>query len=68
MQIQFLSPGMQDGKEADLGFQILPAGSGFEQRFRGGSEQQVVDHYLVLQCQRSQLIGQGKDHMKVFNG
>ena len=68
MQVEFLSPGVQDGEEANLSFEVLPAGRRFEKRLRGGSEQQVVDHGLVLQRQGSQFVGQGKYHMKVFDG
>jgi hypothetical protein len=48
MEIEFLSPRVQDGKETDLGFQILPARGNLGECFRSGPEQQVVNHSLVL--------------------
>lgn len=47
MRLQLLTPRMQDGKETDLGFQVLPSGGLLGERL-GGSEQEIGDHHLVL--------------------
>ncbi len=67
MQIELLSPSMQDGKEADPGLQIFPERSDFGENFGGGLEQQVVDHGLVLKRERPQLAGQREDDMKILH-
>ena len=45
------APGVQNGKEADLGLQILPARGDFGECFCRGPEQQVINHSLVLKRQ-----------------
>ena len=67
MQIKFLSPRMQDRKEADLGFEIFPARGNLGECFGDGAEQQVVDHSLVLKRERRQLAGQREDHVEVLH-
>jgi hypothetical protein len=48
MQEQILSPSMQDRQEADIGTQVFGVAGHRQQRFRGGTEQQIVDELLVL--------------------
>ena len=67
MQIEFLSPGVQDRKEADLGLQTLPSRNDFGECFRSGPEQQVIDHSIVLKCQSAQFAGQSEDDMEVLH-
>ena len=62
---QILSPSVKDAEETDLRSQMLGIGSEFEQGFRTGAEQQVVEHLGVLLAKGVQFLGQGKDHMKV---
>ena len=49
---QILPPGVEHGQEADLRAQMLRISSDGAQRLRGGPEQDVVDHGLVLECDR----------------
>ena len=46
---EVLSPGMQHGEEPDLRTQMPGVGGDGAQRLRGGPEQDVVNHGLVLE-------------------
>ena len=62
-----LAPGMKNGKEADFGAEMFGvAGNGLE-RGRGGGEEQVIEHLLVLQGQRIELFGNGEDDVEIGN-
>jgi hypothetical protein len=45
---QGLPPGMQHGKKADLGPEVLGIGGDRTQGLRGGPEQQAIKHRLIL--------------------
>ena len=48
MQEQVLSPGVQDGDDADLGSQVFRIGCDFEQSLRAGGEQQIVKQAWIF--------------------
>ncbi len=62
-----LSPGMQDSEEADLGPQVLRVGSNRTQGIGGGSEEKVIDGWLVLICDCGDFLRKGEDNVKVRN-
>jgi hypothetical protein len=43
---------MEHAKEADLGTEMPGIARNLKQSLRAGMEEQVVDHPLVLQCER----------------
>jgi hypothetical protein len=49
MKLELLIPGVQHTEEADFGPQMSEIAGDFEQCFCTGSEQQIVDDFLVLQ-------------------
>ena len=49
MKLELLIPGVQHTEEADFGPQMSGIAGDFEQCFCTGSEQQIVDDFLVLQ-------------------
>jgi hypothetical protein len=49
VMLQPLIPAVEHAEEADFRPQMLRRASDFEQRFRAGSEQEIVDDFLVLQ-------------------
>ena len=63
-----LVPGMEHAEEADLGSEMSGVASDFEKGFCAGTKQQTIDHFLVLQGQRSQFPRQRKDDMDVGRG
>ena len=65
---QLLAPGVEDGEEADLGTQVFGISSDRAESSGRGLEQQVVNHYLVLQGQAGDGLGQGKDDVKIDDG
>jgi hypothetical protein len=65
VQVELLSPRMQDGEEADLGFQVFPTDGRLQQRGGRGLEQEIVDQLFILQRQRAELVGQGEDDMNI---
>src|ERR1700687_2088724 len=65
MEPELLIPGMQHGEEADFRAEVFRIASDFEKCFRTGTEQQIVDDFLVLQSQWSKLRRQCEDHMDV---
>jgi hypothetical protein len=52
VQLEFLIPGVQHAEETDLCAEMSGIASDFEERFRTGSEQEIVDDLFVLQSQR----------------
>jgi hypothetical protein len=65
MMEQVLTPGMQDGEEADLRSQVFGVGGHLEKSLRTGAEQEVINDLLVLQRQLAELVRQGEDNMDV---
>ena len=52
VQLEFLIPGVQHAEETGLRAEMFGIASDFEERFRTGSEQEIVDDLFVLQSQR----------------
>src|SRR5713226_6780177 len=65
MKPELLTPGMQHGEEAQFRAEVSRIASDFEKSFRTGAEQQIVDDFLVLQSQWSELRRKCEDHMDV---
>jgi hypothetical protein len=65
MMLQFLIPGVQHAKEADLGSEVPGVGGNFEERLSAATEQQAVDQFFVLQRQGCQLVGKRKYDVSV---
>jgi hypothetical protein len=65
---EFLIPGVQNADKADLGSEVPGIGGNLNQRFRAGSEQQIVDNLLVLQSQRREFVWQRENDMRVACG
>jgi hypothetical protein len=55
VKFEFWTPGMQHAEEADLCAKMLGIAGDFEKGFRTGVKQEIVDDFLVLQDQRSQM-------------
>src|ERR1700692_1724335 len=56
---------MEHREEADLGSEMLGVEGNLQKRLGAGPEQQVVEELLVLQHQRRELVGKGKDDVEV---
>ena len=67
MDLQILSPGVQNAEETDLCAQMFGIGCDLQQSRGAGAEQKVIDDFLVLQSQPCEFVRDGKDHMHVFN-
>ena len=46
-----LPPGVKHTEEADLGAEVLGIGGNLQQSRCAGAEQEIVQHFLVLQSQ-----------------
>ena len=57
-----LSPGMEHREESELRAQMLGVGRNGAQRLADGSEQNVVDDVLILQCNGCDWPRQSEDH------
>jgi hypothetical protein len=68
MKLQALIPTMEHAEEADLRAQVAGIASDLEQGRGTGLEEQVVDHTLVLERERSEFARQSKDEMHVAGG
>jgi len=55
MKLELLVPGVEHTEEADLGSEMSGVTRYFPERFGAGTKQQTIDHFFVLQSQRSQL-------------
>jgi hypothetical protein len=53
-------------EEADLRTQMFGIGGDGAQGFSGGSEENAVDHLLVLPGNRGNLLGNGEHHVEVL--
>ena len=53
MMLELLVPGVQHAKEADIGAEVFRIACDCKECFGAGTEQQIVDDSLVLQCQWS---------------
>ena len=62
---ELLVPGMQDAEEADLCAEVSGIASDFEEGFRTGAEQEIIDDLFVLQHHRRQATRQGEEHMEI---
>jgi hypothetical protein len=68
VKLELLVPSVKDAEEADLSPEMSGAASDLEKSFCAGTKQQTIDHFFVLQRQRSQLRRQSKDDMDVGHG
>src|SRR6266704_5430588 len=66
VKFEFLTPGMQHAEEANFCAKMFRIAGNFEECFCTGSEQEIVDDFLVLQNQRSQMTRKCEDHMHVL--
>ena len=66
--LQILSPGVQHAEEADLSSEVFRISGDLDQRFGAGLEKQIIERFLVLQCERRQVVRKREDDMKVRNG
>jgi hypothetical protein len=57
---------MQDADKPDLSAQMLWISGKFDKGLRGGSEQNVIEDFLVPQDKRIELCRNSKNHMKVW--
>src|SRR4029077_15173601 len=62
---QVLTPGMQDGEEADLGSQMPRIASNAEQGLGSGGEQNVVEYRLVIESDAGDFLRDGENDMEV---
>ena len=65
VQQQILSPGMQDGEDADLCTEALRVRRYFQQRGGSSGEQQVVKAAWILKRQHVQLMWNAENNMEV---
>ncbi len=65
VNVEFLTPGVQDAEEADFCTEMLGIARDFQEAFRTGAKQEIVDDFLVLQNQRGQMTRKCEDHMDV---
>ncbi len=61
-------PCMQDSRDADPGTQMPPVSGNRHQGLRGGFEQEVIDHRLVVPSDIADLAWQSEDHVEIANG
>ncbi len=61
-------PCVQDRRDANPGTQMPGVSGNRHQCLRGGFEQEVIDHRLVVPRDIANLAGQGEDHMEIANG
>jgi len=61
-----LSPGVQDGEEADGGPEVFRIGGDGPQRLGGRSKEDPIDHRLILQGDLGDGLGHREHDVKVF--
>ncbi|HEY4355591.1 MAG TPA: hypothetical protein VGN16_07590, partial [Acidobacteriaceae bacterium] len=68
MDLQILSPGVQDAEEADLCAQVLRVGCDVKECCSADAKEEIIDDLLVLQSQPGKFVRNGEDYMHVFYG
>jgi hypothetical protein len=68
MEEQVLSPGVQQGREANLRTQTSGIGGKSQQGRRGRVEEQIIEATLIVQEQGMQQIGNREDDVEVRDG
>ena len=63
---EVLAPGVEDGREADLGLEALL--TELDERGAGALKEQAVERSLVLEDERAQGGGQGEDPVEIAHG
>ena len=63
---QILAPGVKNGKEADVGAEMLGIGSNRLERLGGRPKENAVEGALVLQADVGNLFRHGKDNVKIL--
>ena len=58
VMLQLLIPGVEDTEETDLSAQTPGIRGDLHQCLGTGAEEQAVNHFFVLQCQRGQVMGE----------
>ena len=65
MVLQLLIPGMQDAEKADFRSEVPGICGDLDQSLSAGTEEEPIDHLLVLQRQRCQLMWQREYNMRI---
>ena len=65
MMEQILSPGVENGEEADLSAEVFRIGSDGLESFGRGAEENAINDFLVLNRNGCNLFGHRKDHVKI---
>jgi hypothetical protein len=65
VQSEGLSPGVQNGKESQLGAEMLRIGGNLKHGLSASAEEQIVEQPWMALTERVQLVGQGKDDVEV---
>jgi hypothetical protein len=68
MKPDLLIPIVQHAEETNLCTEVSGIASDFEERFRAGTKQEIVDHLFVLQHHWGQVAGECEDHVQVARG
>ena len=67
VQLEILPPCVQHAEKTDLGSEMFGIGGNLKQRRRTAMKQEIVDNLLVVEGQPAQLMGNGEDHMDIFD-
>ena len=65
---QRLSPGVQDGEEAEAGAEMARIRRHLEERLGGRPEQQAIEHARILERERRERMRQGENHVRIGDG
>jgi hypothetical protein len=68
MKPDLLVPGVQHTEETNLSTEVSGIASDFEESFRAGTKQEIVDHLFILQHHWGQVAGECEDHVQVARG
>jgi len=67
MQLQGLTPGVQDHQPADVSSQVPRVQGNLQQRLPHGAKQDVIEHARMRRGYRGQLVRDGEHHMEVLD-
>ena len=65
VMLELLAPGMEDGQASQVGTEMLGIAGNIQEGLGDSAKQQGIEHTGILEDQRTQRLGQGKDRVHI---
>jgi hypothetical protein len=65
---QILSPGVEDGQEAETSAEVARRSRDLQERLTGRTKEQTINHARILKCERCEQIGKRENDVRITHG